>query len=57
LSSKKAIVDLSEAYLDLNKKSEMIKDLESKIKTFNDLRIDVAKNKEKAQSIYTKIVS
>jgi len=56
LSSKKAIKDLSEAYLELNKKTEQLKNLESQIRTFNDLTIQVAKDKEEAQQIYTKIV-
>lgn len=57
LEAKKAISDLSEAYLELSKKREELNDLSGKIKLYQDLRKEEAEVKQEEAKLYSEIVS
>jgi len=56
LEAQDAIKDLSQAYLDLSKKREMLSELEGKIKLYQDLNGEVVERETELAKLYSSIV-
>jgi len=57
LEAKEAIKDLSEAYLDLSRKTTKLNDLEGRIKTYRDLESEVTERKAEITNLYVEITT
>ncbi|MFA5962080.1 MAG: DUF2326 domain-containing protein [Parcubacteria group bacterium] len=55
LSAKKAINDLSEAYMNLSRKRDEMSDLDGRIKTYRDLRNEMAEREVESAKLYVEI--